>query len=552
MQKNSIVSKASVELNASAAETFSFLTNQNNLELLCERPITAEMTSENDKLQGTVTVGSMVFSASVSPYTIELSGDKIHFGLRVADNGAHCKVIAAAAHDEGCTDRITDEALQLMLQKLRTALMSGKIDDALAEKSSEDGRNSPVNSVKRRAAVPKAKVVGKKKPNYAVLFLLAAALCTLLVLGIRALFFGDRRPSLPSTLSIGVTYDNMQRLSLGDDRQAAEQLFGSSGEKHGERAYLYMSNRLDKSSRPVEQVLVRYSADGKAEEITYLNLDVATIIKPTITVGAFTADMSIEQLEAAAGAHCSMIRLCKDSDGANLKQVFFGYVDPFANFSKSWKSELIVTINETAKTVAVERWPAYDGNDSLLISSLDKSNLALQYDDYDKYLSDKFFFDRVMQMKNKYTHGDVVLLFGRDYVTYNSGNGVVLNSLDSVETLPDTDTPVHRMSFGYDSRGGFVMFSYSNMRFFEKAGTLAEGVADNISIGISYSEVERLLGILPTAVFIDETSFSLCYGRFLKPTLQDEQFELVVRFSLATNLVEKSFDNSDIAKTLFK
>ncbi|MEG1557427.1 MAG: hypothetical protein RR368_03220, partial [Oscillospiraceae bacterium] len=136
MQKNSIVSKASVELNASAAETFSFLTNQNNLELLCERPITAEMTSENDKLQGTVTVGSMVFSASVSPYTIELSGDKIHFGLRVADNGAHCKVIAAAAHDEGCTDRITDEALQLMLQKLRTALMSGKIDDALAEKSS--------------------------------------------------------------------------------------------------------------------------------------------------------------------------------------------------------------------------------------------------------------------------------------------------------------------------------------------------------------------------------------------------------------------------------
>ncbi|MEG1181753.1 MAG: hypothetical protein RSD39_06965, partial [Oscillospiraceae bacterium] len=81
---------------------------------------------------------------------------------------------------------------------------------------------------------------------------------------------------------------------------------------------------------------------------------------------------------------------------------------------------------------------------------------------------------------------------------------------------------------------------------------LAEGVADNISIGISYSEVERLLGILPTAVFIDETSFSLCYGRFLKPTLQDEQFELVVRFSLATNLVEKSFDNSDIAKTLFK
>ncbi|MEG2083746.1 MAG: hypothetical protein RRY38_04010 [Oscillospiraceae bacterium] len=64
-----------------------------------------------------------------------------------------------------------------------------------------------------------------------------------------------------------------------------------------------------------------------------------------------------------------------------------------------------------------------------------------------------------------------------------------------------------------------------------------------VAPGMTYSEVRTLVPIVPTALFVNDNFYTVCYGKYLGGTEIKHQFEFVVSFSLGSNVAETIFDN---------
>ena len=82
------------------------------------------------------------------------------------------------------------------------------------------------------------------------------------------------------------------------------------------------------------------------------------------------------------------------------------------------------------------------------------------------------------------------------------------------------------------------------MRLFDKPNTLDQSRYASVTRGMNYNEVRRLVGILPTALFVDQSYYTLCYGNYTGRSSFDQQFLFMARFDLQTDCVISIWNNA--------
>jgi hypothetical protein len=258
--------------------------------------------------------------------------------------------------------------------------------------------------------------------------------------------------------------------------------------------------------------------------------------------------MTIDEAVAKIGFPFTMLRKYYDSSNNYIEEIHLGYLDPTANFDPAWRGEYEIVFNRTKETVVIRNWGAYDGSDPSMRGSIENTPFANQYSDYSDFLNDRFQFNRSQLLMNRYSLGDTKFFFDGEPVHYSDNFGYRFYSIDSLEKLDDTDTPLYRISIGYDYKGAFQMASFSNMRLYNKGGTLKDSNYRLLTRGMTYKEVRSLMNLIPTSVYIDDYFYSICYGRFLDTEVTDEQFEVIVRFGLEDNIAHQVLINTAVSE----
>lgn len=563
MSHNSTV-KTDISVNRDADYVWKWLFNPENLKRLVDFPLSADLTSTGGGgYSGTVTLGRTRFEAEVQPRRqLVLKSSDRAFALRVAPEGERCRVSMASSTPEGKGTVFTEECMNGVLRRLRSLTeLSGSrsfsYDDAMSRYVSGDfSEEAPLpagiaegRSAARREERPAARRAGR---GVIVLRRAAAALVAAAVVagGAFAAWRFSRRSEEPPAVSFddvsaSVTLGNSLAIQPGQGRQEVEKLFGTAGVDCGDGSVIYRGAEIDGRSRPVVQVKVAYSGEA-VERVTYLNLssseDVDT--EPLAAVSAYYG-MSVEEMQTAVGAPLSMMRRYSGGERGTVTEYHFGYVDPFANFSPSWRGEVVVTETSADEGCSTRKWVDSDGSDPLMIGSLEGEAAGFQYSSYDEFLNDKFSFDYSLLMLNRYSRGDLRAVFG-ELTEYEGGGAYDFYRVDSAETFASGggELPVWRMSFGLDTRGVFKVGSYVNVRLAGREGQLEGCEPSKVALGMSYSEVREYMAVVPTAFGVDEGGYTMYYGKRTdgKPSAE-EQFEFVLKFGL-DNRVCGIYDNT--------
>lgn len=535
MDKHTILTE--ITLAGPRRTVWAYITDQYNLRRLVEGALGAgvEFANTASPYEGQALP---LFRASTTGGNLLLSGDGCSIAVRVAQEGEGCKIIAAASFSDGAAVMPTKKALDNLLDRVRrdTGTHAAVTGEAPGPAAAELRRTQGEQEKKK----PAEKTARGRKAAKAALAL--AACIALVLLALR--FAPSLKPKpqggagAPDGYSEKVTLNNVLALSVGDSESDVKKALGTSGvSQNGARLY---TGSADGGETYGILVQVRYNA-GKAERITYLNT-VQCIVSGSFEYAAgYDAMGAVSVIETAMGRPASMVRILREQD-ADITEIHFGYLDPFSNFDSAWRGEYVVVQDKTAGMVAIRYWAATSGSDPLIIPQLAGYPAEKQYDDYTTYLDDKYTGEKALFMLGGYSKGDVVSLFG-EYELYSTDAGVALNSLDSPELLAD-GTPAFRMSFGFDSRGQFVLCSYSNMRLMFRQDMLSETKYTEVTRGMSYNEVRDLMGILPTAIVIDKSYFTLCYGARLDSEVFEEQFEFMVKFDIDNNYAQNLWDNT--------
>ncbi len=560
MSQNSIV-KTDISINRDAEYVWKWLFSPENLKTIVDFPLSADLKSTGGGgYRGTVVLGRTRFESEISPQReIVLKNSGRALSIRVVPEGSRCRAVMVSASPEGRGTVFTEACMNGILRRLRSrtelaGARSFSYDDAVsryasgAAFSSDDsggGAAAPEDGAGTRTRPAPAQRTAVRRRIAAL-----AVVALLLTAGVFAWIKLSRRAAEPGAaapldLSGGVTLQNALSVSPGQSRADIERLFGTSGVADGGAA-LYRCDTLDGMSRPTVQVKVDYKGDA-AERITYLNLEAGGTIpeQPLTAPDGAHYGMGVPELEQTVGAPLSMMRAYTDPERGDVREYHFGYTDPFANFSPSWRGEIVVTMTSADSGCAVKRWMSYDGSDPLMIGSLEGEAAAFQYDDYDEFLDDKFMFDYSLLMLNRYSRGDLRAVFG-EMSEYDGGGAYNFYHIDSAETLgaDGGQSPVWRMSFGLDTRGAFKVGSYVNLRLMTREGQLEGCEPSKVAMGMSYSEVREYLPVLPTVLSVNEGGYTLCYGMWTDgKSSTEEQYEFVLKFGL-DNKVSGIYNNT--------
>lgn len=548
-----------INISSPRKEVWAYISDQYNLRRLCEETLKAGVVFENtaspyvdDKLP--------LFQARVTGNDLLLSGHGCSIALRAAGEAEKTQVIVAASYDSQATMRPSKTQLNELLNRIRLDTEVREIQPAGKSRIFRSGKAEPAEeTAPAQVSEKESKHIGpepapktadpvekKKRGKKTKTVVLAAAAVLVLALLAVWLLPGLGKNQGISTAGKGegyaekVTLEQVLSIPVGAGEADVKAALGTAGARQDEQTRLYRGPAVATEDEQGVAVQVRYQ-NGAVQHVTYLDIDAATVSGAFDFPAEINMLAEVAELEAAMGRHASMVRVY-DQDGDEIREVHFGYLDPFANFDPAWRGEYVVIQNRTQKTARVEYWAAGDSADPLMIPSLEGTPLANQYDDYTTFLNDKYSFEKSFFMLNGYSTGDVRLLYG-EYEFFSGDAGVAMYVQESEELLSD-GRPAYRMSFGFDSRGRFVMFSYTNLRLADKSGMLADSKYTEVTRGMSYNEVRSLMGILPTAVVIDQNYFTLCYGERRNTEVFEEQFEFMVRFDIHNNYAQTLWDNT--------
>ena len=590
MPEQEIIS-SEITVPVAPAALWEYLVDKTTLTALCRGELGIRILFEN---ADTNPYGSeamqYVFTVRVTPFNLLFTGAGCSYALRLSEYGENSRIMVAVAYDN--TSFIAPKLQQLdsFLQRIGSEFERGEADniqpavsieqpDASEESDSQNtsfhkktfrihpdehaedfdfdidmaaadsyvsgetdnfqDEDSPVLN-KKRERKPK----GKRWPvAVAVLAVLVCAACLayMVLPQVQLLFI-----TIPETsgYSSKVNYKTAMSISLGDSRQSVEKAFGTDGVpapgKYQNRQ-VYRGGNVSENGRYNIQVCVEYSG-SVVSRLTYLDLGVASNLESLYDRNApLTADMSVEDIAGSVGVPASMIRIYKNN-GSDIVELHFGFTDPFANFDPAWRGEVVITVDQTAQTLDKRFWAGYDGSDPLMIDTLEDHPAANQYSDYTEFLNDKYQYDYSLYMLNRYSDGDTKKVFG-DIELYDDTSGAQLYYRNSEETLPDGQ-PRYIMTFGFDTAGKFLMSSFSNMFLFTKQGMLADSSCSDVMRGMAYTEVRYLMKVLPSAVWIDQNYFTLCYGQKLESDVFESSFEFIIRIDIENNYVQTIWDNT--------
>lgn len=546
-QRNTVITEVTV--NGPRRVVWAYITDQYNLRRLIENTLDAGVVFDNtaDPYEGEQ--NKPVFRSYISGDDLLLSAKGCSVALRVAESQGKTRIVAAASSEDSAVIMPTKSQLDALINHARRDIETGAggLEPApmgdrpvpeIEEVPSGEGMSLPREHLPRKTKTDRKKAEKDSKSKGWVIALAAVVVVALLAVLILPMLKDKPATAPPSGYADKVTPDNVLSILLGSSESEVKALLGTSGVSH-ENGRLYVGT-ANKGETYGIRALVHYGADG-ADRITYLNTDQCTVPGTFDYPGEYNALGSLKDVEAALGRPASMVRMYQ-VDGADITEIHFGYLDPFFNFNSAWRGEYVLVQDKTNSSAKVQYWAGTDGSDPLVLPALEGTPVANQYNDYTEFLNDKYSFEKSLFMLNGYSRGDVRDLFG-EYELYSTDAGVALNLLDSEEKLDD-GTPVYRMSFGFDSRGRFVMSSYTNLRILNRQGMLDDSKYAEVTRGMSYGEIRDLMGILPTAVVIDQNYFTLCYGRHIDTENFEEQFEFMVKFDIQNNYAQTLWDNT--------
>lgn len=554
---NKLIVKSELTINAPVERVWKVLSVPERLARLFSPSAKAVFSEQRGRLTGNMTLGELTFELTMTRYDLLLSAPSCTIVLRLSENaqgGCNAAMASACSPDSGFLVRERD--LFNVLSRLRSVTAYPTVNQAAAGAAQPVAKpeTSP-SAAHQKSAAHSAAQHSAKRSTHAARKLRTAAialgLCAVILLGVFTLpgLFSANRHSESviqsaagaSDLSAMVNYQTAVSLSLGSTRHDAQQAFGTKGiHLDGER-YLYRSEALTGTGQPAEQVCVEYK-DGAASRITYLNLSVSSAVAQLPNKYPAITATDLNGIVEQAGAPLSMFRRAAGDTGEQL-EVHFGYLDPFANFDPAWRGELAVYADPAAGTVTMDYCQGYDGSDPLVVGSLENTLLANQFDSYTVYLQDKYQYDKALLLTREFSRGDVERIYGA-LNEYDAGSGVKAYSAACTEMLEDGATPAYQYTFGFEDNGAFRLAAFVNMRLMNRENMLNGTRWQSVTRNMSYGEVRALLGILPTAVYVNDNSLILGYGRYLGGAVTEQQFELVVRFRLDTLYADVVYKNA--------
>ncbi|MEA4911079.1 MAG: hypothetical protein VB092_00505 [Oscillospiraceae bacterium] len=545
---------AHCRINADIADVWTSLLDADFVGGLFTLPFDAKLLAFDRKSAGRVHIAGEQYDARFVPYTAKLTNADRYITVELSDAEAGgcdvaLSVLSLNDADAAC---FTQPMLDGFLVRLRTAMDGGLPGAAPADRGADASDAPAVRAASTDGAPPERtdgpSAEGKKHKHGRALRILAGALAAVLLLtGAYAVLYPVAYryfSGASANTAASVNLSSAAQLLPGMSRNEVERTLGSIGRKHGD-GILYEGAARTGDGLAAEQVYVLYD-DYIAQSITYLDLTAARAVG-TIEVKSadYPADqLTVEGIAAIAGSPVSMLRRYRNG-GDEMLEVHFGRADCFANFDPAWRGEYVVTANLTKKTASDRNWVGYDGGDPLMLASLDGTPAAAQYDSYTDFLNDKFVFDEALLALNHYSRGDAKRIFAaQDMQLYDDTllGGTYLYSHSAGDADESGSVP-YRYVFGFDSAGRFRAFSFANMRLYEKRGTLAGTQYEAVTKGMSYNEVCALVPILPTALFVDESYFTVCYGRYVAVNGMEGQFEFIVRFDIENNYAQNIYNN---------
>lgn len=515
---------------APLTEVWEILSNPARVKPLMDWYFYADLNYTNSEyVSGNVDIDAVNYEVRLKPYAVILvsRGVRIDIALRKTADG--CAATATVLLADAARQGYFDARLREFLSALGKAAEPGGEWTYHARPQDEKNKKKPK----------------KKKGRGALVAVVALLLVAALAGGLFAL--RDRTPQTAAEPDIGapgagLTAENALGLALGMPQADVAALFGTDGHKTGDGT-LYRSAELSPLGKSRYMVLAVYEG-GALARYTYLDTEVCAAVDPMGTIEdlELRADMKPTEVEAAVGRPVSMVRASKDAAGAAY-EYHFGFVDPFANFNEAWRGEYVFFAQPQSEVWSWERWGAYDGVDPLMIDSLEGRPIANQYTDYTTFLDDWHYYNRARLLLNRFSRGDIANLFDGELVEYAAAPGARFYEVETAEALP------YKLSVGLDSMGRFHLASYVNLNLFEQQDMLKDSKYADVSRGMTYGEISRLMGVLPTAFTIDSNFFTVCYGSYKQSGTTEEQFEFVVRFDLQDGLSRNVFNNMNAAGT---
>ncbi|MCL2539179.1 MAG: hypothetical protein FWE66_02460 [Oscillospiraceae bacterium] len=565
--------KASIDIDISLKDLWSLLTKKEVISRMTGLTVRTDIADSDGSGNGVLTIGGGIFFTRYSPYEAELSGTQAKVRLRAVSTGLGCRVAVAASLPKNSILKLSSERLQGFLNNLRAisaeAVRAPETDKTIELKEPSDDpvaeeykyRGVSIEKPRYAPSTPRANMfVTEEEPAHREhksraalrrrLFRLVFVFVLLLIALSLAGRIRQRFSSmvLSSDASELVSLKSAKELKLGMSKNQIAFHLKTNGMPDKNNRISYRSTVAPEGRRPRGIISVSYNDAGRAQVISYLDGDSSISVYGIIEFSAnITPDMSIEEAAKELGQPFSLYRRYNADDGSEMEEVHFGYLDPTANFDPAWRGEFEIIFNRTEKSVNIKNWGWYDGSDPTMIGSIENTPFANQYDDYTDFLNDRFQFSRSRLLLNGYSLGDTKYFFDGEPVHYSNDFGYRFFSVDSDEKLEDQKTPLYRISIGYDNNGAFQMASFSNMRLYNKTGTLKDSDYRLITRGMTYSEIRSLMRLIPTAMYIDSDFFSVCYGRFLNTDVADEQFEVIIRFDHETNHAQRVLINAAVS-----
>ncbi len=534
MKQDKIVLKVQRYIGASAEEVWSYLDDPQRLPTLFTSSARAAWERGDGAVaEGTMSLGRLSFRLRLCPFDLSLCSEPCVIVLRLTPEEEGCVAAMAARYSPSSGFSVLQSDLENVLSRLEQAVCGPP----------EEQKSRPVKpegAAKKNAAGRG----GWKKAAIAAGVVVAAA--ALVFGGVRLAASKRELPPAENAedLSLAVTYENALALSPGQSRAEIERALGTQGVARGRDEVVYRSSDLGLYGVPRELVLVAYE-NGAAASITYLNTAASGDYTAAAGRSVSEAGGAPEELSAQIGLPVSMLRRYT-LGGDQMQEIHFGFCDPFANFDPAWRGEIAVTQNQTQGTASVGYWGGYDGADPLMVGRLEEGTpLAGQYDSYTEFLHDKYQYDRALSLLGRWSMGDMLRWYP-ELEAYESGSGATAYRAFYASPVGDGAQPRYTVSYLLNNANGFMMGSFANLALYEREDTLTGTRAASVTRNMSYGEVRTLLGILPTALFVDENGYYVCYGRYLGGAEIEEQFALVIRFDPDTDLSEQVYANAAI------
>ena len=584
MTNNPKVLEASVTINIDLDDIWQLLLNKQTLETITSLTVRTDISSRAEKGNGVLTIGRGIFFINYAPYDIVLNGTQAKIRIQLMKLGEGSCIMLACLLSDNSILELSDERLEEFLKNLKQLAEATQTKRPAVVAESQNISESSHHEVPQKETVEatplifrdmtidpptdkKPKRVRREKrskpvteyaeeqrfPDYfgrrVLIIVLLLFMLSSLTLATFKRYLTIYDDSQYFELSATVNLKNAKEISFGDKKNNISYLFSSNGIPLDDNRVVYRASLKEGESKPTELIMVEYSSSSRVKAVSYLNLyNVSNYYNLQSFDADLTPDMTIDEATREVGIPFSLYKRYFDSNNCYIEEIHFGYLDPTANFNDAWRGEYQVIFNRTKETVAIKNWGSYDGSDPTMRGSIEGTPFANQYDNYTDFLNDRYQFSRSQLLLNRYSLGDTKFFFDGEPQHYSNNFGYQFYSIDSPEMIEDTDIPLYRISIGYDNKGGFQMASFSNMRLYNRGGTLKDSNYRLITRGMTYKEVRSLMNLVPTSIYIDSDYYSVCYGRFLDTEVTDEQFEVIIRFGLEDNLAHRVLINAAVSE----